>query len=115
MSESEFSHSANARRDDGPSPSGQSLDKVSGRFDLIDAIGLHRLTSLQFRDLGLGVEPGRSQTNRFDRTSAVRECDHMLRVQPMTVCPIAPGPFHALSGINEYTVEVEQDCPAAKR
>src|SRR6266436_5743496 len=107
MSESEFSHSANAGRDDGPSPSGQPLNKVTGRFDLIDAIGLHRLTSLQFHDLGLGVEPGCNQTNRFDRTSSVRECDHLVRVQLMTACPIAPGPFYTLSGINEHAVEVE--------
>src|SRR6266849_381064 len=107
MSESEFSHSANARRDDGPSPSGQSLDKVTGRFDLIDAIALHRLTSLQFRDLCLGVEPGCKQTNRFDRTSSVRERDHLVRVQLMIVRPVSPGSFYALSGINEHAVEVE--------
>src|SRR6267154_852329 len=107
MSESEFGHSANARRDDGPSPGGQSLDKVMGRFDLIDAIGLHRLTSLQFRDLGLGVEPRCNQTNRFDRTSSVRQCDHLVRVQPMIVRPVSPRSFYALSGINEHAVEVE--------
>src|SRR6266446_5955212 len=107
MSEAEFSHSANARRDDGPSPSGQSLGKVTGRFDLIDAIRLHRLTSLQFRDLGLGVEPGSDQTDRFDRTSSVGECDHLVRVQPMIVRPISPSSFYALGGINEHAVEVE--------
>jgi hypothetical protein len=78
-----------------------------GRLDLIDAIGLHRLTSLQFRDLGLGIEPGCNQTNRFDRTSSVRQCDHLVRVQPMIVRPVSPGSFYALSGINEHAVEVE--------
>ena len=104
MPESEFRHSANAGSHDCPSPHRQSFNHVTCRLDLIDAIGFHRLTGLQLRDLGFGVEPRRNQANRFDRASSVRECNHVLRIQPMSACPIAPSPFYALSGIHKYSV-----------
>ena len=107
MSESELRHNASARSHDCPSLHRQSFKKVTGCLDLIDAIGFHRFTGLQLRDLGFGVEPRCNQANRFERASPVRERNHEHRVQPMTACPVAPSPFYALSGIDEYSVEVE--------
>ena len=64
--------------------------------------------------LRLRVEMGRHFADRLDRALAVGDVDNMLGIEPVLSRPRAPDARDARRGVDQHSVQVEQDGLASK-
>jgi len=56
-----------------------------------------------------GIKLRRQDSNRLDRSAAVRCSDHNERIKSITSCPRMPRVADALGGVDKDSIEVEED------
>ena len=89
------------------------MEKLMSSRNLVYPISVRCFACFESSELSVDAEIWCDQVYCFDRASPVRHCNHVLRIQAMTRCPFAPRFFNAFGGVDEHTIEVEQDRAAA--
>src|SRR5580700_1941950 len=79
-----------------------------------DAVMIVRLAAFQLPHFRFCVEMRSDGANHFDRAGAVADGDYLLFVNPVLAGPSAPLPLHRARGVDQDSVEIEENGGAGE-
>ena len=79
-----------------------------------DSVAIIRLAAFELAHFRLGIEMRSDGSNHFYGADSVGDCHHFVAVNSLLASPGAPLPLDRASGVDENSIEIEQNGSAAK-
>ncbi len=105
---------ASPRRDHAPAAIRNRAHEFGSARHHCDSIVIGGLTAFQLPHFRFRVKMRSNGANHFDCPDAMCDGHHLLFVNPLLASPDAPLALDRTSGINQNSIEIEENCGATK-
>jgi hypothetical protein len=105
---------ARSRSHYGPETLGDYANQLDGTRHYDYAVTIRRLTLFQTAHFRYRIKLRSNSANNLNCADAMSDGDHLLLVNVSLSRPDAPLSVHRTSGINQYTIKIEENGSTAK-